>query len=135
MNDRWLPWLGAACCLVALVWLAHRALWAAHAERADGTVERVYSTYGYRGRSHTYAVVKYTPDEGPPRTVRADTAWGVGLKQGDAVPVDYDPLDPADAEVRTFRNYWFWPVATLCFGLFLIGGGWFRRQGGRSFEL
>ncbi len=70
-------------------------------------------------------VVEFALADGTTVTFTASSGRGTRqFKEGDSVPILYNPRDPQEADLRTCFAMWFFPVALGLLGLvFVVGSG------------
>jgi hypothetical protein len=126
-NGRPLTLIGAIFALVGLILLgvtlalaASTASFLASAQRTEGTVTGLTprtttsrDSDGYTRRSTTwYPTVEFTVD-GRRYSFQSSTGNNPpAYRQGEGVPVAYDPDDPSDARISTFWSAYLAPVIT-----------------------
>lgn len=102
-------------------------------QRAEGTVvEQYHSRSTYRDErtnrniveTYYYAVVEFRAANGD--AVRFRGATGSRTPEyeiGAVVEVLYDPVQPHEALILTFSEYWLWPLVSTVLGLVFLFGG------------
>ncbi|MGW2145734.1 DUF3592 domain-containing protein [Nonomuraea bangladeshensis] len=126
-NGRPLTLIGAIFALVGLILLGvtlalavSTASFLASAQRTEGTVTGLTprtttsrDSDGYTRRSTTwYPTVEFTVD-GRRYSFQSSTGNNPpAYRQGEGVPVAYDPDDPSDARISTFWSAYLAPVIT-----------------------
>ncbi|MGA4995490.1 DUF3592 domain-containing protein [Nonomuraea bangladeshensis] len=126
-NGRPLTLIGVIFALVGLILLgvtlalaASTASFLASAQRTEGTVTGLTprtttsrDSDGYTRRSTTwYPTVEFTVD-GRRYSFQSSTGNNPpAYRQGEGVPVAYDPDDPSDARISTFWSAYLAPVIT-----------------------
>ena len=93
------------------------------ATRTEGIVEMVETEQGEHG-TYQYPAVTFVDAVGSKQTFKPSLGVGQGCPQpGTRQPVLYDPTQPNDARIESFRYLWLVPTFLMFFGIWgLIAG-------------
>lgn len=88
--------------LLTLPFLLPNVLWLLRSEKATGKVEGIGASSGLSLGRDTYALVSFSTGK--------DTVYFQGkddnYKEGDIVPLHYQPKNPEDAKIASFYSLW-----------------------------
>jgi hypothetical protein len=111
--------VGAIVAGCSLFWLAKTALFVGHARSTAAEVVDLISSHKPSGMGEFhYSIFKFTDTAGVVRTHRSTT--GSDFNVGDKISILYNPTDPSDARLNTFRALWFMPLLFAGLGLVLV---------------
>ena len=88
--------------------------------KTEGTVVGVkWKTVSLEHSDQAFPIVRFVTESGRTIEFTSNTGGG-GHREGESVPVRYDPADPTDAKIDEFYNLWFLPVVFLGVGGIII---------------
>jgi hypothetical protein len=127
--------LGIAALLMAKAWTSfdHSRRLVATTELAEGTVVHMKPFLGGRvgkGKLLYFPEVRFTTADGHQvQFLSRESRRADHFREGDKVPVRYDPASPTQAVIATFSALWALPLIYAAGGLLLLlFGSWFLKQ-------
>lgn len=106
--------------LVALPFLGERFLWLTRSKKAQGVM--AFISHGEIGSTMgmtTYSVIDFAANN---QRYSVKSKLNLDLKEGQTIPIRYQPSNPEDALVDDFYSIWMWTIAYSAFPLLIIIG-------------
>lgn len=106
--------------LIAVPFLGERFLWLARSRKAEGVMAFIsHGDIGSAMGMTTYSVIDFPANN---QRYSVKSKLNLNLKEGQTIPVRYQPSNPDDAIVDDFYNIWMWTIAYSAFPLLILLG-------------